>query len=57
MINYVNYLTSLLMACICLADLIHENKQTKKLFEENLFRNHFIAIEIPARVGRNTSTK
>ena len=36
MMNYVNYLTSLLMACICLADLKHENKQKNDLKKRHL---------------------
>lgn len=49
----INYVVSLLMACICLADLIHENK---KEFEGSIFSNHCIDAEIPIHVGRNMTT-
>lgn len=42
-----------LMACIYLADLIHEKK---KEFEGSIFRNHCIDAEIPIHVGRNMTT-
>lgn len=50
MMNYINYLASLLMAYFHLTDLIHENRIG------STFRNHCIDIEISIHVGRNMAT-
>lgn len=44
MMNYKNYLTSLLMACICLTDLVNENEQ-----KYNLKKMHFKITQLPLK--------